>query len=115
MSKASYAEVLEDGGAEQRANERVALTHGIGLLQEAAEKDTPAHRRTEALLYINRLWAFLLEDLVKSDNALPAQLRADLISIGIWVLRETEAIRLGQSENFADLITINTIIRDGMK
>jgi flagellar protein FlaF len=42
-------------------------------------------------------------------------LRAQLISIGLWITRELEAIRLGKSDNFAGIAQICAIIRDGLK
>ena len=36
------------------------------------------------------------------------------VSIGLWIMREAEAIRLGRSNNFAGIIEITTLIRDGL-
>ena len=41
-------------------------------------------------------------------------LRAQLISIGIWMMKEIERLRTGATASFADLIEINAIIRDGL-
>jgi len=49
------------------------------------------------------------------DNDLPAALRADLISIGIWVMREAEQIRLEKSSNFKGIIEVSQAISDGLK
>ena len=57
----------------------------------------------------------LLEDLASNDNALPKELRASLISIGIWILREADAIRKGDSENIDGLLDITKIIRGGVE
>jgi flagellar protein FlaF len=46
---------------------------------------------------------------------LPLNLRADLISIGIWVLKEAERIRMRHSDNFQGIADVITIIRDGLK
>ncbi|RUU61172.1 flagellar biosynthesis regulator FlhF, partial [Mesorhizobium sp. M2C.T.Ca.TU.009.01.2.1] len=56
-----------------------------------------------------------VEDLGSSDNALPKELRANLISIGLWLLRETEDIRQGRTNNFEGLIEVSQIIRDGIQ
>ena len=46
---------------------------------------------------------------------LPNELRAKLISIGIWVLKQADAIRLGRSTNFAAMSGICAIVRDGLR
>ena len=47
--------------------------------------------------------------------ALPKELRANLISIGLWLLRETEDVRQGRTDNFEGLIEVSQIIRDGIQ
>jgi flagellar biosynthesis activator protein FlaF len=42
-------------------------------------------------------------------------LRANLISIGLWLLREAEEVRQGRSDNVEGLIEVSQIIRDGMQ
>ena len=44
-----------------------------------------------------------------------SDLRANLISIGLWLLRETEDIRQGRTNNFEGLIEVSQIIRDGIQ
>ena len=55
-----------------------------------------------------------LDDLTGAENGLPASLRARLISIGIWVIKEIERLRGGEASDLAPLIEINQIIRDGL-
>ena len=44
----------------------------------------------------------------------PAALRANLISIGLWILKEADAIRLGRSTNYAGIADVCAIVRDGL-
>ena len=69
----------------------------------------------EALHFMNRVWTTFVEDLGASENALPKELRANLISIGLWLLREAEDVRQGRSDNFEGLIEVSQIIRDGIQ
>jgi flagellar protein FlaF len=69
----------------------------------------------EAIHFLNRVWTSLVEDLGSPDNALPKELRANLISIGLWLLREAEDLRQGRSDNFDGLIEVSEIIRDGIQ
>ena len=83
---------------------------GAGMVMKPA----PFFEAVDALHYLRRLWSLLVEDLAKPENDLPEQLRADLISIGLWVIREAEQIRLEKSTNFRGLIEVSQNIRDGL-
>ena len=114
MYQFSYAEIMEDGVANAKDRERQALTKSIELLAEA--KDSSSQRHTiEALFSPRRVWIRFIEDLKQPDNQLAMELRANLISIAIWILKECELIRKRQSTNFQGIIDVTTIIRDGLK
>jgi flagellar protein FlaF len=115
MYRASYAEVLEDAGDAARELERRGFEPSISLLRIAQAEGPSSREAIEALTFLRRLWSILLEDLASAANALPVELRAGLISIGIWVLREAERIRLEESDNFQGLIDINVMIHEGLK
>jgi flagellar protein FlaF len=115
MYKFSYAEVLEDAPQASRERERQALEHCIGLLRAADERGPQSREATEALLFLRRLWTTLIEDLASPENDLPQALRADLISIGLWVMREADDIRLEKSTSFKDLIEVCAAISEGLK
>ena len=42
------------------------------------------------------------------------KLRAELISVGIGLLKEVEAVRTGKAKSFQDLKEISQIIADGL-
>lgn len=114
MYHSSYAAVAEDASTLARANEWLALDHAVTLL-EAARLTGPASPETvEAVTFLRRLWTFLIEDLASAENALPEALRASLISIGLFALRQGEALRLGQSDDFDSVIDVNKMIRDSL-
>jgi len=115
MHRSAYAEILDDTPSQARARERAAFERAIELLVEAEAKGRRSPEALEALLYLRRLWSVLIEDLINPENDLPQTLRADLISIGLWVMRETDLIRLEQSENFAGLIEVTRSISEGLK
>lgn len=115
MYQFSYEEIQADSIADAKDRERQVLSRSIELLHAAREAGADSHEATEAILFMNRLWTSFLEDLASNDNELPAELRANLISVGIWLLREGEAVRQGRSQNFDGLIEVSEIIRDGLK
>ena len=115
MYQFSYAEVLEDAPADARERERQVIERSIELLKAAEKAGVHSRECVEAVHYALRLWNFFIEDLAKDQNDLPKALRADLISIGLWIIREIELIRQEKSENFKGLIEVSESIRDGLK
>ena len=115
MYQFSYAEVLDETPQGARERERQAIERSIELLEAAEKSGVRSREAIEAVLFVRRLWGVLIEDLAKPDNDLPQQLRADLISIGLWIMREAEQIRLEKSDNFKGIIEVSTAIRDGLK
>ncbi len=57
----------------------------------------------------------LIDDLANPANSLPPQLRADLISIGLWNMSRSDQILRGDASGFEPLIYVNTLIRDGLR
>jgi flagellar biosynthesis activator protein FlaF len=114
MYKFSYEEALSESSNRKRENERLAIEQSVALLKSAEKAGTNSREAIDAICFLNRLWSFLLEDLAKPDNALPDDVRAKLISIGIWMLREAQSISNGKSNNFAGLIEISNVIAEGL-
>jgi flagellar protein FlaF len=114
MTLSSYDAVIEDSGAEARAREQRALSHGIDLLKRLQAGGLVPSEQIEALLYMRRLWTFFVQDLSSSRNGLPEKLRAELISIGFWIITEADRIREQKTTDVGELIAINAIIRDSL-
>jgi flagellar protein FlaF len=115
MYQFAYAEVQSDSVADAKDRERQILTRSIEMLVQAKEKGPLSIEAVHAIHFLNRVWTTFIEDLGSEDNGLPQELRANLISIGLWLLREAEAIRQGKSDNFDGLIEVSQIIRDGIQ
>lgn len=115
MYQFSYAEIHEDTPAEARRREHEAITRSIELLAVAEQKGMHSSEAIEALLFLRRLWTMFIEDLSKPENELPPKLRADLISIGLWILKEAEEIRFERSSNFRGLIEVSESISEGLR
>ena len=115
MYQFSYADIQTDSVADAKDRERQLLTRSIDMLAAAAAEGAQSMKAIEALHFMNRVWTSFVEDLGNADNALPKELRANLISIGLWLLREAEDVRQGRSDNFEGLIEVSQIIRDGIK
>lgn len=115
MYQFSYAEVQSDSVADAKDRERQLLSRSIDLLVAARQKGPQSAESVQAIYFLNRVWTTFVEDLGSEDNELPQELRANLISIGLWLLREAEEVRQGRSDNFEGLIEVSQIIRDGIQ
>ena len=114
MHKQRYAEILEDDQKVARERERMALDRSIELMEQATvEASNPAIVAT-AITFTSKLWTLLVEDLAAPANGLPKELKAQIVSIAIWILRELERLRSGASKGFDDLIEVSKAIRDGL-
>ena len=114
MQRIQYGDLLENDQQEARARERVALDQSILLMEQAGATGAPLAATAEAIAFSSKLWTLLVEDLANTENALPKELKAQLVSIGIWILRELEAARTDESKGFADVIAVSKAIRDGL-
>jgi flagellar biosynthesis activator protein FlaF len=115
MYQFPYADVLENSPKVARERERQVFERCLELFRAAEEKGPNSMEAIEALAFCRRMWATLLEDLASPENALPKELRAEIISIGIWVIREAENIRLGTTTSFKALIDVTTALYEGLQ
>ncbi len=115
MYEFAYNEVIDDSRQTMRAREHQAMDRVIAMLRAAQEKGPLSRERVEALFYLRRLWTIFLDDLNDPNNELPGQLRAGIISIGIWMMKEIERVRGRLTDDLTPMIEINELIRDGLK
>ncbi len=76
-------------------------------------KDRPLAEVAMAVDWNRRLWMALQADLVHKDNRLPERLKAQLISIAIWVSKHSTKILRHQGA-VQPLITVNRSIMEGL-
>lgn len=115
MYQHSYAEQLADNPRDCRDRERLALEHAISLLEKGEAAGPQSLEADEALSFVGKLWNVFIQDLVDPENDLPDVLRADLLSVGLWIIKEAALIRSEQSQNFRGVIEVCAMIRDGLK
>lgn len=83
-------------------------------LMEAEQLDRSFIReRMDALDWNRRMWSMLGSDCSLATNGLPEQLRANIISLSIWVNKHTSLV-MRNKEDFAPLIDVNRIIMQGL-
>lgn len=116
MYRLSYSEILEDAPDLGRTRERAAFDRAIGLLRSAEARGPQAiAERSEAVGYVQDLWNVLVSDLLDPENGLPEGLRSDLVSIGMWTMREAGAVLSAPERSLSALIEVNASIRDGLR
>ena len=115
MYEFAYNEVIEDSHQTMRARERAAMDRVIAMLRAGQQRGPLSRERIEALFYLRRLWTIFIDDLKDPNNELPDQLRAGIISIGIWMMKEIERARTRATDDLMPMIEINELIRDGLK
>lgn len=108
------SQILESSGVTRDQEDR-AFERSIELLRSAQGCGPGSREAIEAIHYVVALWKILLEDLASTENRLPSELKAGLISIGVWILRRSEDIRAGRSADFSVLIDVTETIRGGLR
>lgn len=114
MTFEAYEAVVDESASEARGRERQALSLGIDRLERLQNGRFSLEDLVESLLYVRRLWTIFIEDLAHPENGLPEKLRADVISIGLWVVKEADRLREERSNDVVQLIEINRLIRDAL-
>ena len=115
MYEFAYNDVIEESRQTMRARERAAMDRVIGMLRSAQEKGPQSRELIDALFHLRRLWTVFIDDLKDPNNELSDQLRAGIISIGIWMMKEIDRVRGGLTNDLTPMIEINELIRDGLK
>ncbi|RYG18646.1 MAG: flagellar biosynthesis regulatory protein FlaF [Caulobacteraceae bacterium] len=87
------------------------VTRALMAAAEAPATDTKT--RIDALDWNRRLWSVLATDCSDPDNALAKPMRAQIISISLFVSRHSSAVMRGE-EDFSPLIDINRSIMQGL-
>jgi flagellar protein FlaF len=110
MSISAYRR-RHEAAEKPRELERRAFTVVIGKLIKA--KEDGGRSLVDACFLNHQLWSALLVDLALPDNALPVDLKARLISLGLWVQRYTPAAMSGAASP-DPLIAVNKSILEGL-
>lgn len=90
------------------------LAQVTGGLIKARDGKATLQERLDAVLRNEKVWNVFLADLNDPGNALPADLKANLASLALFVAKET-ALVLDSDAPLDDLIMINRQIMAGLK
>lgn len=114
MYQLRYEDVMNDDMASAKEREQMLFDRSIDMLQAAKLNGSGSAEGIDASYFVNRLWTTIIDDLGSQENALPKELKAAIISVGIFIVKEIERIRQGESDDYDTVIEITRSIRDGL-
>lgn len=97
-----------------RSTEYRLLGSVTGALIRANTAEASLQDRLNALLWNQQVWEAFLVDLSDEDNALPQNLRASLINLSLWIIKETDAL-MDIGDDLEAMILINRNIMEGLR
>jgi flagellar protein FlaF len=113
MSIQAYQTTAQKTESPRQTEYRAFAAATRGLIDAAALPATEIGRRGEALAKNKQLWTLLASDCAAEGNTLPQSLRAQIISLSIFVDRHTRAV-MREGADFEVLIDINRTIMQGL-
>ncbi|MGB3721384.1 MAG: flagellar biosynthesis regulator FlaF [Pacificimonas sp.] len=112
MSLSAYAQA-RSAAESPRASEYRLMAEVTGALALAQTQAMRGEALVQALDANRRLWSALAFDCSQEDNALPQNLRAQIISLGLWVSRYASEVARGTGD-IDDLIAVNRSVMEGL-
>jgi len=114
MYQMRYEDVMNDDMASAKEREQMLFDRSISMLEAAKAHGSGSREGIDAAYFVNRLWAVIIEDLGSVENTLPKELKAAIISVGIFIIKEVERIRQGESDDYDTVIELTSSIRNGL-
>jgi len=112
MSLRAYQKAAERAENPRETEYRLFGEVTRSLMEAASSEDLQV--RTVALDWNRRLWTTLAGDCSRVDNGLPIGVRAQIISLSLWVNRHTSQV-IRKEEGFQPLIDVNRSIMEGLR
>jgi flagellar protein FlaF len=99
-----------------REVEAMAFTKAALLLEEAKGKSKNVDEYAKALRFNHLLWTIIQADLTDPANQLPDEIKANVMSLSIFVDKQTtKALRSTDPKELDILITINRNLAAGLR
>ncbi len=113
MSLQAYQQAATRVESPRETEYRLFAQVTLALIEAARSDPGDLAARLDPLDWNRRVWTVLADACASSDNMLPAQLRASIISLALWVSRHTSAV-IRKEEEIQPLIDVNRIIMQGL-
>jgi flagellar protein FlaF len=113
MSLQAYQQAATRAENPRETEYRLFAQVTLALIEASKLDPLDIGGRADALDWNRRVWSVLGDDCANRDNQMPAQLRASIISLSIWVGKHTSAV-IRREEEIEPLIEINRMIMQGL-
>jgi flagellar protein FlaF len=113
MSVQAYQKVAQRAEAPRDLEYRLFGEVTRALMEAATLDPADFKGRIDALDWNRRVWTALANDCASPGNTLEDGVRAQIISLSIWVNRHTSAV-MRREEEIEPLIEINRMIMQGL-
>jgi flagellar biosynthesis activator protein FlaF len=113
MSIQAYQTAAQTTESPRQAEYRAFALATRGLIDAAALPASEFGRRAEALARNRAMWSVLAADCAMEGNQLPTALRAQIISLSIFIDKHSRAV-MRDGASFDVLIEINRTIMQGL-
>ena len=113
MSIQAYQNAARKTETPRQTEYRAFAAATRGLIDAASLPESEIGRRAEALATNRRLWSLLAADCAAEGNSLPQSLRAQIISLSLFIDRHSSAV-LRQGAAIDVLVDINRSIMQGL-
>jgi flagellar biosynthesis activator protein FlaF len=113
MSIQAYQTAAQKTEGPRQTEYRAFAVATRGLIDAASLPATEVGRRGEALAKNRKLWSLLASDCAAEGNVLPHALRAQIISLSLFVDRHSSAV-MREGAPLDVLIEINRTIMQGL-
>jgi flagellar biosynthesis activator protein FlaF len=112
MGLEAYRRVQRTSEPPRQAEYRLFAQVTAALIKARDEKLTHVPL-VDALDWNRRMWSTLSSDCAAPGNSLPTELRAQIISLGLWVSRYSSQVAT-QTASIDPLIDVNKSIMEGL-
>ena len=97
-----------------RSTESRLFGQVTGALIEAQNAGAKGVRLIDAIDWNRRMWSTLAVDCMDDGNRLPKQVRAQIVSLSLWVTKYSSEV-MQQGASLEPLIDVNRIIMQGLQ
>jgi flagellar protein FlaF len=114
MSLQAYQQAATRAESPRETEYRLFAQVTLALMEAAKCEPTDIRGRIDALDWNRRVWSVLGSACADSENGLPENLRASIISLSIWVGKHTSEV-IRRRDEIDPLIEVNRMIMQGLR
>ena len=113
MSLQAYQKAAQRAENPRQAEYRLFGQVTRALMEASQAERYDFRKRIDALDWNRRLWAVLASDCSSPTNQLPIPVRAQIISLSLWINKHSSSVMRGE-EPWEPLIEVNRMMMNGL-